>query len=184
MLQKIIQLGLVISFVCATVIVTAQECNTAIIASTSGHFTDNKNGTITDNTTSLIWKKCSEGQIWNNVTNNCDGFANTYTWQGALQVAQVPVETFGQSDWRVPNIKELSSIVERRCIESAIDESFFPNTPSYIDEIYTASPYAWSSTVTIGNLVWYISFDDGEDYTTSQDGSGFDHHVRLVRSGQ
>ncbi len=39
---------------------------------------NNHDGTITDTTTGLMWQKCSMGQIYNSVTNECDGPASSY----------------------------------------------------------------------------------------------------------
>jgi uncharacterized protein DUF1566 len=37
------------------------------------NFTDNMNGTIVEQSTSLVWKKCSQGQVWNSIANDCAG---------------------------------------------------------------------------------------------------------------
>src|SRR4029077_7087490 len=80
-------------------------------ASLNPRFTDNANGTITDNLTGLIWLKNA----------NCTG---GYTnWQGALTfVAEINSGInncgdtsnggYNQTDWRLPNIRELFSLVD------------------------------------------------------------------------
>jgi hypothetical protein len=151
--------------------------NTAITATTT-HLTDNNDGTITDPETGLIWKKCSEGQSWSTAGNNCSGTENTYTWAAALQRAQSvntgSGENFSQTDWRLPNVKELASIAELRCEAPAINNTVFPNTPSAF--FWSSSAYAPSS-----NLAWDVNFSSGGDGASNKSGSGF---VRLVRSGQ
>ncbi len=152
--------------------------NTAIIATTE-HLTDNTNGIIIDPETGLIWKKCSEGQIWsNNADNNCTGTAATYTWQEALQRAQAvntgSGENFSQTGWRLPNIKELAAIAELRCNNPIINETFFPQTPT--NNFWSSSPSAAGST-----SAWSVSFINGIDSISNKsDGN----RVRLVRSGQ
>jgi hypothetical protein len=89
---------------------------------------------VTDTATGLTWKRCSEGQSWDGAT--CAGSAMYHTWQQALQVADT-ASYAGQSDWRLPNAKELASIVEQACYSPAIDEAVFPATPS---------SYYWSSS--------------------------------------
>lgn len=102
---------------------------------------DNANGTITDKETSLVWKKCIEGAVWNVNTNTCDGSGIAYNWQAALQhTNDVNLGAVGQRhdqvNWRLPNIKELSSIVEVQCASPSINTSYF-SSPSV---------YFWSST--------------------------------------
>lgn len=152
--------------------------NTAITATTE-HLVDNNNGTITDPKTGLIWKKCSEDQSWDSNGNACTGTALTYNWQLALERA-VDVnmgstgEALGSTDWRVPNINELASIVELRCDAPAINQDAFPNTPS--SRVWSSSLYAPNAGV-----VWVIDFDAG---FSGAFGGDDNRHVRLVRSGQ
>jgi hypothetical protein len=99
----------------------------SIPASTpTDRFLDNGNGTVTDLRTRLVWKRCAEGQAWNGAT--CVGTAGEYTWQDALQRADTHIFA-GNDDWRVPDVKELSSIVERQCEYPAINSEVFPATP-------------------------------------------------------
>jgi hypothetical protein len=129
-------------------------------------FIDNHDGTVTDTITGLIWKRCSEGQSWNGST--CSGMASTYTFSQAIALTN----TFaGQSDWRLPNIRELHSIVNRSAYPT-IDSTAFPNSDSAT---------VWSSSVDAvsSNFVWGVGFSygyDGDFYTVS---SAFE--ARLVR---
>ena len=140
----------------------AQTCKDTIPTSTDGHFVDNGNGTITDISTSLIWKKCSEGQSWNKHTNDCDQTAKDSTWEKALLFAKNPDEKLGQYHWRIPNIKELYSLIEVSCYNPSINLNFFPNTSS--DFYWSSSPHA-----TNDKEVWTLSFHKGEDNTESKD---------------
>jgi hypothetical protein len=148
------------------------------ITATTTHLTDNSDGTITDPETGFIWKKCDEGQSWSSAGNNCTGTVDTYTWQGALQRAQDinagAGQNFSQSDWRLPNIKELASIAELRCSNPAINKTVFPSTPS-------ASFWSSSAYAPISNSAWVINFSNGGDGASSKSGG---KRVRLVRSGQ
>jgi hypothetical protein len=60
-----------------------------------------------------MWMRCALGQNWNGAT--CTGSGQAYTWQAALQAAEGS-SFAGYSDWRLPDIKELSSIVEQACV--------------------------------------------------------------------
>lgn len=97
-------------------------------------YTNNGDGTITDNDTGLMWKRCAEGKSGGDCSAGSPGL---YTWPDALLQAQTVNGTTGDSDanpgdrtdWRVPNVKELMSLVERACTQPSINESRFPNTP-------------------------------------------------------
>lgn len=146
--------------------VNAQNCRDSIIASTTGHFIDNNDGTISDTYTGLIWKKCSEGQTWASATNSCEGTATSLNWQSAFALSD--------NNWRLPNIKELGSIVENRCINPAVDELYFPDTP--FGGFWSSTPYANDN-----GLSWAVYFGSGQDSLVSRV-SDFEKHVRLVRN--
>ena len=76
---------------------------------------------VTDNQTGLIWRRCSEGQSFSGGT--CVGVAANFTHEAALAHAR------SQTGWRLPNVKELASIVDRTRQNPAIDIAAFPATP-------------------------------------------------------
>lgn len=119
---------------------------------------------VKDNTTGLVWQRCSVGQIWDG--SNCTGTALVYTHQGALQFANSQI-----GGWRLPNIKELNSLVDRSKYNPAINADFFPNT---LPENY------WSSTpyTNDGSNAWFISFKNGISYPAPRTSA---YYVRLVR---
>jgi hypothetical protein len=149
----------------------AQECNDAVRATApDSRYTDHGNGTVTDRVTGLIWKKCSQGLTGSDCLT---GAATKYSWQAALEEAES--ENYASySDWRLPNIKELASLVERRCNRPAINETVFPATKS--SNYWSSSPSADYS-----GGAWYLYFRYGSDgdYFKSND-----FYVRLVRGGQ
>jgi len=111
----------------------AQVCDYSSIEATApaDRFIDNGDGTVTDEGTGLQWKRCSEGQTWTGAT--CTGPATQFFglsdgWKQALQLANSAVYA-GKSDWRVPNVKELASIIEQACHSPAVDIAVFPATP-------------------------------------------------------
>ena len=131
----------------------AQTCKPeSIPASTpTSQLQDNGDGTVTDLKTGLMWKQCAEGQFGSGCA---EGTATEYAmWQNALLRAQ-EVNTGGGfagfTDWRVPNIKELASLVEHQCTGPAINLTRFPNTPS---------SYFGSSSIQAGrsDYFWRIS---------------------------
>ena len=156
-----------------------QPCRIGLIIETtpSSQFKDNNDGTVTDLKTKLIWKKCTEGQTWTTNTNSCivNGEVNIqYTWEEALELAKNTNNNGGFAsavNWRLPNIKELSSIVENACYGPAINLTVFPNTPAGI---------YWSSTPYIGSNdnVWTVRFNYGQN---SMDAKYDYYFARLVR---
>ncbi|NSY33926.1 DUF1566 domain-containing protein [Pseudoalteromonas sp. JC28] len=148
------------------------ECKDNITPSTpNSRFALNENGTVTDTQTGLMWMRCSLGQTWDGST--CTGSASTYTWAQALASADES-NYAGFSDWYLPNIKELNSIVETACYDPAINQTVFPNTPS--SGYWSSSPYAY-----YGSSAWLVSFSNGYDGGNSKN---YNRHVRLVRAGQ
>jgi hypothetical protein len=62
-------------------------------------FTDNNDGTVTDNLTGLIWLK------------NANSLSGSTIWASALSYCN-NLEAGGYTDWRLPNINELHSLVD------------------------------------------------------------------------
>jgi Protein of unknown function (DUF1566) len=76
------------------------------------HFSDNNDGSITDNLTNLVWQKTPA--------------PDSMTWENALVYAQ-NLSIGGQNDWRVPNIKELQSLSDVSMANPAVSTAIFPN---------------------------------------------------------
>ena len=142
----------------------------------------NANGTVKDKLLKLTWMRCSLGQTWTG--RRCDGEAKAYKWEQAKQAAQ-QMRFADHSDWRLPTIEELKSLVYcskgvegDRCANGSqmptLFQSLFPNTLATF--YWSASPHANDS-----GYAWGVHFDGGGG------GSGYRYflnHVRLVRSGQ
>lgn len=163
--------ALVMAGVLAPASALAQTCRDDIPASApDSRFTANGAGTVTDRATGLIWKQCAEGLSG---ADCLTGSATAFSWLQALQQAETSVFA-GSSLWRLPNKKELASLVEQRCYDPAINARFFPNTPS--SWFWSSSPYAGSAYG-----AWYVYFGDGGVNLSFKDNAIY---VRLVRGGQ
>ena len=155
---------------------TAITCGAASVgqdaeytASNSGtcnpSFTDNGDETITDNCTNLRWQKCSQGLSG---ADCATGAATTSYWADALSYCE-GLDFAGQTDWRLPNVKELQSIVNYQNYGPAINTTYFPATQS---------DYYWSGTAYESDpaSAWGVDFGGG-----SVDGGGKDANLIYVR---
>ena len=140
-------------------------------------YTDHKDETVTDNKTRLMWKQCPEGLSG----SGCTGTVAKYTYKTAIERADAsenkPFATY--NDWRLPNIKELRSLVARDRYNPAINRTLFPNTSNYT--FWSLSPFA-KEYPRLPSTAWTLNFYLGDDNRTS-----YRYHrlyVRLVRGGQ
>jgi len=136
----------------------------------SPRFTDNANGTVTDNLTGLIWLRNA----------NCFGGSNT--WASSLTLANALASgQCGLSDgsvagtWRLPNVKELSSLVDFGRSGPAL-----PAGHPFV----SVATFYWTSTTIVNNpsRAWGVSMTDGQvfnNYVKSNTNS-----LWAVRGGQ
>ncbi len=113
---------------------------------------------VTDNITSLQWQddEVSDKMEWEEAIRHCE---------------ELELDDYG--DWRVPNINELKTIIDRSRYNPAIVEEFE----------YTSSNYYWSSTTDVDykNRAWIVCWEMGYTYDFYK---GNDFFVRCVRGGQ
>lgn len=116
----------------------------------------------------------SEGQDWNG--SACVETASGFTWAEALQRAE-STRFAGHSDWRLPNVKELQSLVEE-CRSSGpwVHINVFPDTPS--SWFCSSSPFAANPA-----NAWGVHFSPG-GHSYNYDSRSYNYHVRLARGGQ
>jgi Protein of unknown function (DUF1566) len=143
----------------------------------------NPDGTVTDSTTGLIWDRCSLGLSG----ASCDtGVAQRFTWLDALREVSTrnSANHLGFSDWRLPNAKELHSLL-RVNTAPMIDTTTFPNTPlgsTQVGNVLEANHH-WSSTTASANPshAWLTNFSDGFNSPFRFKTEAY--YVRLVRGG-
>jgi hypothetical protein len=140
----------------------------------SNRFVDNNDGTISDLSTGLMWMKNDSGHL--KAGDNGDGKLD---WQQALDWAE-NLEYAGYTGWRLPNAKELQSIVDYTRSPGitgspAIDPVF--NTTSIIDGNGQVNyPYFWTGTthpdgMSLGSTAVYIAFGEAQGYMRTPTGS-------------
>lgn len=89
----------------------------------------NTDGTVLDTTTKLMWSRCLVGQSWDSSSRTCTGTAQQLDWSEALTEAKRSTLA-GYSTWRLPNAKEVLTLVERSCVDPAINLTAFPASNS------------------------------------------------------
>lgn len=127
-------------------------------------------GEVTDNRTGLVWARCSVGETWSG--SECTGTVSTPTHEQALQLARLA------TGWRLPNVKELSSIVDKGCQNPSIDSTVFPYPATRWIWYWTSSPLVGGG----GTNAWVVNFSSGVvNHGDRQTGA---NAVRLVRASQ
>jgi len=151
-----------------------EQGNELIHPSTLGAFTVNADGTVSDSRTGLMWDQCLLGQ---DHADSCAGPGDPETWQQGLAAAEAmnAQNWLGYDDWRLPNVRELRSLVERACTQPGIDTNVFLNAPAF-PAVLTSSTYPG-----LPSAMWVVGFDSGG--YVAQFGKDLDHRVRLVRGG-
>jgi hypothetical protein len=130
-------------------------------------FVDNGDDTVTDRATGLMWMRIDSGHMHAGPFN--DGRMN---WPEALTWATT-VNHAGHADWRLPNAKELQSLVDyRRSPHATASPAISPlfATSAIRDETGAGSyPYYWSSTTHLdgpwpGSAAVYVAFGEAPGY--------------------
>ncbi len=145
-------------------------------------FTDNLDGTVTDNLTGLMWMKDA------NAGSDCAGLdTGLETWANALASAafcNAGAGYTGYTDWRLPNVRELQSIVHYGFYNPAV-----PNTAGTgkwtSGNPFTGvqSNYYWTSTTNAENTsnAWLVYLTNG---SVGSIGKSTTFYVWPVRGGQ
>jgi hypothetical protein len=120
------------------------------------NFEDNSDGTISDLATGLMWQKTDSKKAMN--------------WEEALAWAQMKnTENYlGHNDWRLPNVKELQSIVDYtrspQETNSAAIDPIFEISKIKVEEGANNYPFFWSSTthenIRGADAACYVSFGE------------------------
>ena len=144
----------------------------------SPRFTNHGNGTVTDNLTGLVWLRDA----------NCAGMK---TWGEALTwAAALAAPSCGLSDgsvagqWRLPTIKELSSLIHAGVGGPAVPNTAGTGRWSDGDPFIGVQSFNyWSSTTYASGtgVAWYVNLNGGDVYWASKTGG---HYMWPVRGGQ
>jgi hypothetical protein len=127
-----------------------------------GKFQDHGNGTVTDLSTGLMWQQGEGGSMkWGYALNYCE-----------------KLTLGGYADWRLPNARELETLVDDSRTYPSINTAFFPNV-----QVGDCAFY-WTSTTNPSDTdhALTVAFVGGySGYTTGHLKRDRDNHVRCVR---
>lgn len=147
-------------------------------------YVDNGDGTITDVNSGLMWEKLDD--------NNVGGIHEQhsgYSWANAFAIKIAALNAgggfAGYTDWRVPNIKELQSIMNYQltpAISPAFHNGCVPGCTVLTCSCTTTTASVWSSTnsVLLPNQAWFAGFPNESMGISSK---GVSYVVRAVRGG-
>jgi len=122
-------------------------------------FVNNGDGTVTDTATGLMWQQAT---------------ADAMNLPDALSYCEGLV-LGGHDDWRLPSVRELTSVADLSRYDPAMNTTVFPDT--------AASQYSSSTTYTGDERrVWHVEFRYGGDDYGGWKSNG--NYVRAVRGGQ
>ena len=129
------------------------------VETVDSRYVDNNDGTVSDTITGLMWQKAMPDF--------------EMTWAKALEYCENSTLA-NYSDWRLPTLKELISLVDYNRYDPTIDISFFPNT---------AASHHWTSTTGgySSCYAWLVDFYKGNEGNQTK---SWDAYVRPVRGGQ
>jgi hypothetical protein len=125
----------------------------------SEKFTIKNDDVAVDNITNLMWSRKTLGKM---------------TWQGAVDYCK-NLKLGGYSDWRLPTLEELKTLIKKGSPSPAINTKVFPDTES---------SYYWSSITDDhrADYAWCVSFLGGRLGGLGIPKKSVDFYVRAVRS--
>jgi len=157
------------------------------IEKVGARFTDNEDGTVTDNLTGLVWMKHASDKA------NFLGFGPETSWADACAACNALehgehglTDRSRPGDWRLPNVRELQRLVDYSEYNPPLPAGHpFLGVHPYVEE---GSSHYWSSTT---NPMWsgdwanayILDFDTGSVSSRFKSGEPGDY-VWCVRGGQ
>jgi hypothetical protein len=146
-------------------------------------YVDNGDGTISDLNTHLMWeKKSQDGSIHDQ--------SNVYPWADAFGTFIGGLNAnggfAGHTDWRLPNVKELQSIINYQNVDPAVSAAFNVNCApgcTVTTCSCTQSGLYWSATSYVPGpfVAWVVGFLNGD--VTFIGFKPIFTYVRAVRGG-
>jgi len=104
----------------------------------------------------IEWLKCTAGQQWSDEKKKCIGEPVKLSHKDVKEANRLLKEQI-KGEWRLPNRKELESLVCKNCEGAKINEKLFPNTPA--EPFWTSQRNWWSP-----KFFWSVNFFTGHSY--------------------
>jgi hypothetical protein len=133
-----------------------------------GRFLDNRDGTVTDICLGLMWQQSSADVLGDGSTPG-----DAVSWCKAMEYCE-NLTFAGHDDWRLPNLRELQTLVDYGREEIMSDPIFHEG-----NDRYWSSTYRYVRFNSASNQAWYVSMYKGE---IGADTQGAQSYVRAVRS--
>jgi len=140
-------------------------------SSDNPRFQDNKNGTVTDLDTKLIWVQIDSYQTRKQWIN----------WHKAQDYISELNETKfgGASNWRLPTRKELAALFDEK--QSIPWNYYWTKNELHIDPIFGKSHCCyWSSEEAKGEMAWGFNYIRGKPYLSMK--GGIQHSLSVIRA--
>lgn len=190
LLAQSLQLSLLMLAVCGVTVVQADTGNSSndeifggqilslteekppLEPSNDPRFRDNKDGTVTDLKTNLMWKKIDlyqEKKVWS-------------SWDESQKL----IESFNKeayasySDWRLPTRKELRSLYDEE--KKVPWKYYWTENVIHIDPIFGYSHCCfWSSELYKDKYAWGFNYIGGKEYPSMKGGGQYHLSLSTIR---
>jgi len=153
-------------------ILTLTEPKTDVAPSSDNpRFQDNKNGTVTDLETKLIWVQIDSYQTRKQWIN----------WHKAQDYIHElnEAEFGGAGNWRLPTRKELANLFDEK--QSVPWNYYWTKNELHIDPIFGKSHCCyWSSEEAKGDMAWGYNYIRGKSYLSMK--GGIQHSLSVIRA--
>ena len=134
-------------------------------------FKDNNNGTVTDESTGLVWQKG-------------DSFHDTkkaLNWYDALEYVTLKnsQKFAGHDDWRLPSLEELNNLWQSSGKIKSKDDETLGLAPEFQKG---GSYYIWTGEERGLDHAWYFGLGQKENYFNLKDLSDLEQGAKMVRT--
>ena len=137
-------------------------------------FTDNQNGTVTDNLTGLIWLKNANAfgmKTWADAMTTANGLKSGDAGTGLTDGSKA-------GDWRLPNVRELQSLLDYGRSYPALPENHLFTELVWGSYYWTSTTCAWDSVLAFDVAIGGNAIADPYEKTNADD------YVWCVRGGR